>query len=178
MGNANASFIKLSGRTGLKPAFVQALRETVSAKIWEVSTSSSNPEESPKIKLRNGIVGIERSLQERQKLTDDNINLAFKDLNKLMGMAKEMVTISKTISTKIRERQGDISEDETIRFKSYLLSLGIDDPVTRDSFQSNTQYYKSLSDQVCEIILDPITVSPLPNFCNNIHWNYLSIFRK
>ena len=76
-----------------------------------------------------------------------------------MEMAKEMVNVSKIVSAKIRERQGDISEDETIKFKSYLMSLGIDDPVTRDSSTSNSEYYQKLANQICEMLLDPITES-------------------
>ena len=45
-----------------------------------------------------------------------------------------MVKLAQSISTKIREKQGEITEDETIQFKSYLLSLGIDDPITKVSF--------------------------------------------
>lgn len=141
--------------------FVRSLRETVSAKVWQTSTinqsTSATNTKAPRIKLRTGIVGIERNLQEKQKQTDDSIQLAFQDLNKLMKMAKEMVGLSAMISTKIRERQGDISEDETVRFKSYLMSLGIDDPVTRDGYQSNSEYYTNLSRQICQIMLDPIT---------------------
>lgn len=158
-----ANFIKLSGNGGIDDAFVAALRETIAARMWQVTedlaaTAISSGESSPpRIKLRTGIVGIERSIQERQQQTDQNINMAFKDLSKLMDMAKDMVGISKAISAKIRERQGDISDDETVRFKSYLMGLGIDDPVTRDSFQSNVQYYTSLAQQICEMLLDPIT---------------------
>lgn len=67
-------------------------------------------------------------------------------------MAKDMVRISRQISTKIKEKQGDITEDETVRFKSYLMSLGIDDPVTRDSYKSDNQYYKSLAKQICDFM--------------------------
>lgn len=155
MDSSRASFIKLSGRNGLDSTFVSALNETISAKVWEINEENKE-DELPKIKLRTGIVGIERSLQERQKNTDDTISLAFQDLNKLMVLAKDMVAVSKSISTKIRERQGDISEDETIRFKSYLMSLGIDDPVTRDNTQSNSEFYTNLANQICQILLDTI----------------------
>lgn len=161
--HSSFTFIKLSGANGIDEAFLQAMRETIAARFWEVAvenlaTSQSAAENSPpRIKLRTGIVGIERNILDKQKQTDQDINLAFQDLNKLMIMAKDMVGISKTISSKIRERQGDISEDETVRFKSYLMSLGIDDPVTRDNYQSNVAYYSSLSKQICEMLLDPLT---------------------
>lgn len=56
----------------------------------------------------------------------------------------------------LQDRQGDITQDETVRFKSYLLSLGIDDPVTRDAYQSDSQYFKKLANQLNEILLQPI----------------------
>lgn len=155
-------FIKLSGRNGIEESFVQSLIETIAARIWETTDNQEgadgdNEAPVPRIKLRTGIVGIERSLYERQKQTDENITLAFQDLSKLMTMAKDMVAISKVISSKIRERHGEISEDETVRFKSYLMSLGIDDPVTRDSAASNREYFQLLANQICEMLLDPIT---------------------
>ncbi|XP_054272900.1 uncharacterized protein LOC128993164 [Macrosteles quadrilineatus] len=54
------------------------------------------------IKPRTGIVGIERSIQEKHKQTDKNISAAFQDLSKLMTMAKDMVHLAKNISDKIR----------------------------------------------------------------------------
>lgn len=65
-------------------------------------SGSSSVKRLPEIKTRTGIIGIERHLQERQKATDQSISMAFQDLRKLMEMAKDMVNISKTISTKIR----------------------------------------------------------------------------
>lgn len=160
------SHIKLSGRNGIEETFIQSLKFTITARVWEVrvrqignnNDGAAEMEDTPRrIKLRTGIVGIERNIQERQKQTDENINMAFKDLNKLMTMAKEMVVISKAISTKICERNGEISEDETVKFKAYLMSLGIDDPVTRDSALSNSEYYQLLANQCCQMLLDPIT---------------------
>ncbi|XP_017467783.1 PREDICTED: vacuolar protein-sorting-associated protein 36 [Rhagoletis zephyria] len=165
------SHIKLSGKNGLTPEFGSALRQTIEARIWEViviprplcqagnvqqnSGAGSNPAQL-RLKMRTGIGGIERSIEAKAKETDENIALAFQDLNVLMAMAKDMVAISKVISTKIREQKGEISDDETVRFKSYLLSLGIDDPVTREHFSSNSEYFRSLAQQVCELLLDPI----------------------
>lgn len=110
----------------------------------------------PPIKPRTGIVGIERSIQERQRVTDANISQAFQDLSKLMAKAKEMVAISQSIANKIKEKQGGITEDETVQFKSYLLSLGIDDPVTRESYKSNDQYFTNLAKQIAEVLLVPL----------------------
>ncbi|RZC33515.1 vacuolar protein-sorting-associated protein 36 [Asbolus verrucosus] len=149
------NFIKLSFREGFNSDVTAILNDCIQRKQWETQVNAAVA--APKvtqshIKLRTGIVGIERSLQEKQKAADESISVAFQDLSKLMTMAKEMVQLSNTISTKIKEKQGDITEDETVRFKSYLLSLGIDDPVTRNSYKSENQFYRSLAKQICDIL--------------------------
>ncbi|KAG6448716.1 hypothetical protein O3G_MSEX005683 [Manduca sexta] len=158
-------FVKFSFKDGIDPAFYKALTEAVAAKAWErtstavspVSAGSPSSSHKPIVpvnsKMRSGIVGIERSIEEQHRATDESITVAFKDLTKLMEKAKEMVAISKNISTKIREKQGDISEDDTIRFKSYLMSLGIDDPVTRDAFRSDSEYYMGLAQQISDMMV-------------------------
>uniref|UniRef100_A0A672KYS1 Vacuolar protein-sorting-associated protein 36 n=2 Tax=Sinocyclocheilus grahami TaxID=75366 RepID=A0A672KYS1_SINGR len=103
-----------------------------------------------------GIVGIERKLEEKRKETDKNISEAFEDLSKLMEKAKEMVEVSKSIANKIKDKQGDITEDETIRFKSYLLSMGIANPVTRETHGSGTQYHIQLAKQLGDILQAPL----------------------
>ncbi|KAJ9590764.1 hypothetical protein L9F63_016280 [Diploptera punctata] len=153
--SSNYNFIKLSFKEGTDSNFLNILNETVQSKKWITSPASVSGQ-APNIKLRTGIVGIERGIQERQKATDESISKAFQDLSKLMDMAKDMVNISKSISQKIRDKQGDITEDETIRFKSYLLSLGIDDPVTRNDFRSDSQYYQQLAKQLSDILVEPI----------------------
>ncbi|KAF7239859.1 Vacuolar protein-sorting-associated protein 36 [Varanus komodoensis] len=115
-----------------------------------------------------GIVGIERKLEERRKEMDKNISEAFEDLSKLMEKAKEMVELSKSIANKIKEKQGDITEDETIRFKSYLLSMGIANPVTRETHGSGTHYHMQLAKQLGGILQAPLELlSPedLVNAC-------------
>ncbi|XP_063922885.1 vacuolar protein-sorting-associated protein 36 [Zophobas morio] len=149
------NFIKLSFREGFNSNVTGILNDCIQRKHWEIfpqPTAVEPQKHAPQIKLRTGIVGIERSLQEKQKAADESISVAFQDLSKLMIMAKDMVQISRTISTKIKERQGDITEDETVRFKSYLLSLGIDDPVTRNSYKTDNQYYRSLAKQICDFL--------------------------
>uniref|UniRef100_A0A7N4PM51 Vacuolar protein-sorting-associated protein 36 n=2 Tax=Sarcophilus harrisii TaxID=9305 RepID=A0A7N4PM51_SARHA len=103
-----------------------------------------------------GIVGIERKLEEKRKETDKNISEAFEDLSKLMVKAKEMVELSKSIANKIKDKQGDITEDETIRFKSYLLSMGIANPVTRETHGSGTHYHMQLAKQLAGILQVPL----------------------
>ncbi|XP_024944751.1 vacuolar protein-sorting-associated protein 36 isoform X2 [Cephus cinctus] len=162
-----SNYVRLSFRNESLTQFISLLTNTIMRRTWELTPvmqslsglnfgQSESSGSMPMIKTRTGIIGIERSLQEKQKATDESISMAFQDLKKLMGMAKDMVAISKTISAKIRERQGDITEDETIRFKAYLMSLGIDDPVTRDAYKSSNEYFKQLAKQLAQILEEPI----------------------
>lgn len=156
--NCNIDFIKISSKPGLTEDFIKALRSTVECKMWLAVSSSNEDTQTKSIKLRTGIIGIERSIISKQQETDKNISNAFKDLDILMNMAQDMVKISKVISGKIKERNTDISEDETIKFKAYLMSLGIEDPVTRNNFQSNSEYYQNLSQEITEVLLDVVGV--------------------
>lgn len=128
------------------------------ARVCQISEQVSSPSSPPRIKQRSEIGGIEKGLLEKQKKTDQDLSIAFQELSKLIGMAKEMVYTSKAISLKIRERQTEASEDEMLKFKTLLMSLGIDDPVTKDNFTSNTEYLRSLRNEICQSLLDVMTV--------------------
>lgn len=99
--------IKLSFREGFSGDIIGVLNDCLQKKKWEAPQPVPGPSTSakpslPNIKLRTGIAGIEKSLQEKHKQTDESISLAFQDLNKLMTMAKDMVRLSQNISAKIR----------------------------------------------------------------------------
>jgi len=97
------NFVKLSFREGFNGDVIGTLNKCLQMRYWEshIPPQISN-HQPPPIKLRTGIGGIERSLQEKQKATDDSLNVAFQDLTKLMSMAKDMVKLSQVISTKIK----------------------------------------------------------------------------
>lgn len=155
------NFIKISFKEGLHNDFLGLIQNALMTRAWErlsvaPPSASSSSQNVADRKWRSGIVGIERKIEEKHKATDESISLAFQDLSRLMNMAKDMVAISRSISTKIRDKQGDITEDETVRFKSYLLSLGIDDPVTRGAFSNQTEYFQSLAKQLAQMLEEPI----------------------
>ncbi|KAM4797198.1 vacuolar protein-sorting-associated protein 36 [Rhinophrynus dorsalis] len=154
------SYVKLSFREHGQIEFQRRLTEELTQRRWERSSSSpsvqmSKGSQSGRIKAV-GIVGIERKLEEKRKETDKNISEAFEDLSKLMDKAKEMVELSKSIANKIKDKQGDITEDETIRFKSYLLSMGIANPVTRETHGSGTHYHMQLAKQLATMLQAPL----------------------
>ncbi|XP_030419974.1 vacuolar protein-sorting-associated protein 36 isoform X2 [Gopherus evgoodei] len=154
------SYIKLSFKEHGQIEFYRRLSEEMTQRRWEnmpVSQTIQINRGSQAGRIRAvGIVGIERKLEEKRKETDKNISEAFEDLSKLMEKAKEMVELSKSIANKIKEKQGDITEDETIRFKSYLLSMGIANPVTRETHGSGTHYHMQLAKQLAGILQSPL----------------------
>lgn len=137
-------YIKLDFKDKIPKGFLELFKKIVDEKKWSVNKISHQ--------IRTGIGGIEKNINEKQKASDVSITDAFKDLDQLMITAKDMVMISKNISEKIKEKQGAISDDETIRFKSYLLGLGVDDPVTRSSFADSNLYYTTLCKEIIQII--------------------------
>lgn len=146
---------KLSFRHGNVGAFHQSLRTALEDQAWQVveQLPMGIPQgQAGGRKIRAGILGIERDIQSRQNEASHNINVAFEDLNKLMSFAKDMVALSKNISTKIKEHSGEVSADETTQFRSYLLSLGIDDPVTRETSGSDSAYHKQLAKEMAHAL--------------------------
>uniref|UniRef100_A0A3B5M983 Vacuolar protein-sorting-associated protein 36 n=1 Tax=Xiphophorus couchianus TaxID=32473 RepID=A0A3B5M983_9TELE len=158
--NSKYSFIKLSFKEHGQIEFYRRLTEEITQKRWE-NTPVSQPISTgtgPQTGRTRavGIVGIERKIEEKRKETDKNISEAFEDLSKLMVKAKEMVELSRSIASKIKDKQGDITEDETIRFKSYLLSMGIANPVTRETHGSGTHYHMQLAKQLGDMLQAPL----------------------
>uniref|UniRef100_A0A8C2MUI5 Vacuolar protein-sorting-associated protein 36 n=1 Tax=Cricetulus griseus TaxID=10029 RepID=A0A8C2MUI5_CRIGR len=150
------SYIKLSFKEHGQIEFYRRLSEEMTQRRWEsvpVSQSlQTNKGPQPGRVRAVGIVGIERKLEEKRKETDKNISESLS----FLFQAKEMVELSKSIANKIKEKQGDVTEDETIRFKSYLLSMGIANPVTRETYGSGTQYHMQLAKQLAGILQAPL----------------------
>ncbi|XP_044521996.1 vacuolar protein-sorting-associated protein 36 isoform X3 [Gracilinanus agilis] len=114
--SSKSSYIKLSFKEHGQIEFYRRLSEEMTHRRWENMPVSQlmqrkNGQEPGRVRAV-GIVGIERKLEEKRKETDKNISEAFEDLSKLMVKAKEMVELSKSIANKIKDKQGDITEDE------------------------------------------------------------------
>lgn len=155
------SHIKLSFRQGGCSSFHHALQKALGDREWEKVSKTSLPVSSGKQevggkKIRTGILGIERAIQAKQEETSQNISRAFEDLKNLMALAKDMVCLSKSISNKIKEHSGEVSADDTTQFRSYLLSLGIDDPVTRETYGNATEYHHHLAKEIVQALDEPV----------------------
>ena len=57
-----------------------------------------------------------------------------------------------------------MTDDETVQFKSYLLSLGISDPVTRDTHGTGQAYFRELAREIYKILEKPLKVCALFHF--------------
>ncbi|KAI6175495.1 Vacuolar protein-sorting-associated protein 36 [Aphelenchoides bicaudatus] len=130
-----------------------------------IGSSSSSQKKKPEVPVNQaptsqpqlravGIARIERQIEQSDQRNKSIINNAFDDINILMSQAKEMVQLSKKITEKLRSK--GLAEDETVQFKSYLLSLGVDDPVTKEAATSSHEYFEKLAKEVAGILADPL----------------------
>ncbi|XP_037077677.1 vacuolar protein-sorting-associated protein 36-like [Pollicipes pollicipes] len=156
VNKSSHNHVKLSFRSGGMHETFQRLDEAMRRQDWVRTGSFSATTSGDKRGYRAGIVGIEKKLVAEQQQQSQNITDAFRDLTKLMEAAREMVSLSRQISAKITERQGGISEDETVRFQSQLLSLGVDDPVTRGTHGSGDRYHVELARQLATTLEAPV----------------------
>ncbi|KZS08099.1 Vacuolar protein-sorting-associated protein 36 [Daphnia magna] len=128
---SSASFIKLAFSNGGLSNFKICIQKPLLERAWEKHTESSSTSHS----------------------------VAFQDMKNLIDMAKDMVQLASVMSSKIKDRHGDISDDETVKFKSYLLSLGIEDPVTRNACSSSNMFCQHLAKEITTFLLTPISDS-------------------
>jgi ESCRT-II complex subunit VPS36 len=155
------SYIRLSFRKGGHSDFYSLYKQELLRKAWEIAekpaaATTTQDKVKPSSRLRAGIVGIERSMEEKKHATDKQMSQAFQDLDGLIEKAKDMVTLADRFASKLEEKQGSISEDETIAFKSYLLSIGIANPVTRETHGSGGLYHRELAKQLAQFLQKPL----------------------
>lgn len=104
-------------------------------------------------KMRGGIGGIERSIQQQLTVQNQNIEESFKDLSNLIEKAKDMVKLSQVITEKVQNKiKNNEDDDEEIKnLRSCLLNMGIiDNPVTKNS--SGSKYLKELALEINRVL--------------------------
>ncbi|KAG0265176.1 hypothetical protein DFQ27_000772 [Actinomortierella ambigua] len=154
--------IKLSFRGGGSTNFYSTLRSTMALKAWERKPVAMKPQKSrpkeqvvetaPPVPRVGGISGIMRTVETAQKQNEQTLSSAFQDLQALMDMAAEMVTMAENFSSQIsRSNSSGLNTEETATFKSYLLSMGIAAPVTKDT--AGAVFHKELARELAEFIL-------------------------
>ncbi|XP_014780159.1 vacuolar protein-sorting-associated protein 36 isoform X1 [Octopus bimaculoides] len=155
MSQSSSTYVRFSFRESGEKEFFRYFKEQLEERKFEKPSLGISQITVTSPRHRPGIIGIERAIQKKREDTDKNISQAFEDLSNLIEKAKEMVLISNMIANKIKEKQ-DVTEDETIRFKSYLLSMGIPNPVTRETHGTGDRYYLQLAQQLNDILKKPI----------------------
>eukprot|EP00794_Sanderia_malayensis_P007502 gene7502-8333_t len=148
--------IKLSFRSGGQAEFHLMFQNALSKKEWLqcVSQQPKTPKQ-PSVSHRHaGIGGIQRKMEEKYRDSDKTITQAFKDLDALMEKAKEMVDVAEKFCSKLREKKVSITDDETVELKSVLLSMGIANPVTRETHGSGIKYHAELAKELATFLKD------------------------
>ncbi|XP_078485989.1 vacuolar protein-sorting-associated protein 36-like [Ciona intestinalis] len=157
VAHSSHGFVRFAFKHGGDVEFTHKMQQAIHNKAWEKTMGRATKSTPEMGRLRaSGIVGIERKIEAEKKQTDASISVAFKDLTQLMEKAKEMVSLSTTIAAKIKDKKGDITDDETVKFKSYLLSLGIPNPVTKQTHGSGTHYHQQLAHEVSKSLAPQI----------------------
>ncbi|KAI9209401.1 EAP30/Vps36 family-domain-containing protein [Polychytrium aggregatum] len=130
--------IKLSFRKGGSREFYGHIKDSLSRKAWE-KQQASNPTPSLGTKITassvGGITGIIKNVNESKQIVDDSMTEAFRDMTRLMEKAAAMVELTKAISERLSSSSGFIASDDNVdlvAFRSYLVDLGIQNPVTKD----------------------------------------------
>ncbi|XP_064482035.1 vacuolar protein-sorting-associated protein 36-like [Ornithodoros turicata] len=146
------NYVRFSFRSGGESEFFRNMQTALQKKEWETMPIVDTRGK----RIHAGIVGIERQMQAKREAADKHISAAFEDLTKLINMAKEMVSLSQSITQKLKEKGSNLTDDETITFKSHLLSLGISDPVTKSAYGSGSTYHRELAKQLAEVLVGPV----------------------
>ena len=156
------SFIKLSMKQSDLSSCVTLIQMALTERAWETNQFRNmfltHPlSTSSKKQPRAGILGIERAMEAKQHAASQSISVAFEDMKQLMKQAKDMVALSHNIAARIKDQGHEATLDETTQFRSCLLSLGIDDPVTREAVGSVSEYHRKLAQEISQALLGPVT---------------------
>ncbi|KAF9967306.1 hypothetical protein BGZ70_010001 [Mortierella alpina] len=157
----DANSVKLSFRAGGSSNFHSQLKTSMASKAWEgklksrpvLATGNSSAPGTlvvPTTLKVGGISGIMRNAESNRKATDETLSKAFQDLQGLMDKAAEMVALAETISNRLATSD-TMNNEETATFKTYLLSMGIAAPVTKDT--AGAVFHKELARELVEFIL-------------------------
>lgn len=149
IASSSYDFIRLVFHSSGEDEFYQLYEKTLNK--WRENSTK-------KMASRGGISGIERRVADEQQKSSHNIAEAFEDMTKLMEHAQKMVAMSKKITDYIKVKKGEVTDDEVIKFKSELMRLGIDDPVTKDSV-GDKKFYQGLARELDAVLLKTLEQS-------------------
>ncbi|KAJ1665597.1 Vacuolar protein-sorting-associated protein 36 [Coemansia sp. RSA 1813] len=175
-GASSADFIKLSFRGGGSSSFYSSLKSAVNSSTWLVvgmdpafaaqgttAQSAHAPQHTRDSRpTGGGISTLVSTAHETERARDATLRSAFSDLDALTAMANEIVGMAEQIATqlnspaasKLRARGGGESDEDTAEranaFRQYLLDLGIDSPVTKDT--AGAAFHEELARELCDFL--------------------------
>ncbi|KAI6176882.1 Vacuolar protein-sorting-associated protein 36 [Aphelenchoides bicaudatus] len=169
-------------RNGGEEDFYKRYADALNRKTWaRTSSSSSSGGSSRNSNVHSGSISgqsgqravvMERRTEHPNKI-QESISQAFEDLSSLMNSANGLVNATKILTERLRLGNGEdelIQDEETIKFKTHLLNLGICDAVTKTVFGDEMIYFDKLAEEICGLLLEPLkacggTLSLIEAFC-------------
>jgi len=97
-----------------------------------------------------GVSGIMKKVDLQAKEADNNVQVAFSDLNSLMDKAKEMVQLAEKFSASLSKASAQADTDELSNFQA---QMGIASPVTKAN--AGSEYHNQLSRQMADWLSSP-----------------------
>ncbi|KAF2074056.1 hypothetical protein CYY_004625 [Polysphondylium violaceum] len=135
------------------PGTTSPTNKTFNTGIYTPKTLGSNQQQQEGFTSNAGIGGILKQMNKKTQETDKLLNEAFTDLSALMDKAKDMVTLSQklklTLEKKDQEKSSSTSEEE--EFRTFLLEMGIESPVTKKTAKS--KYHQELAKELSNWII-------------------------
>ncbi|KAJ2867573.1 Vacuolar protein-sorting-associated protein 36 [Coemansia aciculifera] len=150
-GDSVVTIIKLSFRAGGASGFHASLKDALVGQAWATSplveaTESSVAGDGRRAAGGGGISTILSAAHESERVRDATLQSAFADLDALTAKAKEIVDMAEHLATQLHG--GKHAPEHA--FRQYLLDLGIDSPVTRDS--AGAVFHSELARELCDYL--------------------------
>ncbi|KAJ1735916.1 Vacuolar protein-sorting-associated protein 36 [Coemansia biformis] len=172
--------VRLSFRGGGSSQFYTALKDALSDPAWTAppaatdgtpgdaragprSTTGTPPAGARgRTSAVGGISTIVSTAHATERARDVTLRSGFSDLDALTATANELVEMAEHIATQLnspaasklrRKAGGESDEDSAARvdaFRRYLLDLGIDSPVTKDS--AGAVFHEELARELCDYL--------------------------
>ncbi|KAJ2702753.1 Vacuolar protein-sorting-associated protein 36 [Coemansia sp. IMI 209128] len=143
--------VKLSFRAGGASGFHASLKDALAGQAWVASSLAELTDEPVASDGRRatsggGISTILSTAHESERARDETLQSAFADLDALTAKAKEIVGMAEHLATQLHG--GKHAPEHA--FRQYLLDLGIDSPVTRDT--AGAVFHSELARELCDYL--------------------------
>lgn len=142
-----------------KDNFTSHIKSALSAHAWGAAPSSSSSASASSAKPAStaytfstsnaGIGGLMKRQEEKMRQADESLNEGFKDIDALMGKAKDLVALAdkiKAAMAKEARANGNAEAQANDEFSGYLAQMGIAMPVTKSA--AGSQFHTELAKEL------------------------------